>query len=314
MRGPADLRRVTPRRPTLLVLLTATLVAGTVTAVTAQEPTPAPPTAVGSNPCLDASLRVRCPDLVMRRPYGLRLLRPKQLERDLLASTNAIVNVGDGPLELRGTRTGPREMASRQVLHAEPGARRLVMEENGRIVFFDTKTRGVYWKFEDAAGFELWSLDESGTRTRLIRRSPKIYYCYRDLTKVRSQVTGLPYAGTPAKRRYGACSQKGPIRKVTLGTSVGWADIYPWRYPQNWIDVTGLSGCFAYVHIADPAEHFVELHENNNSSAVSVRLPWRGSGGAKGCPAVQPGKPPRDGTQPETAPAPSEQPPAYPYR
>ena len=41
-------------------------------------------------------------------------------------------------------------------------------------------------------------------------------------------------------------------RRITLGASVGWADIYPPSYPEQWIDVTGLRGCFAYVHIADP--------------------------------------------------------------
>jgi hypothetical protein len=248
----------------------------------------------------------------MRRPYGLRLLRPTSMKRDLLASTNAIVNVGDGPMEIRGARTGAREMAARQVLHAAPGVSKLLMPENGRVVYFDTGKRGTYWKFEDAAAFELWALDADGARTRLVRSGPKIYYCFRDLHKVRSQVTALPYAGTPAKRRYGACSRKGPISAVTLGTSVGWADIYPWRYPQNWIDVTGLEGCFAYVHVADPAEHLVELHENNNSSAVSVRLPWRGSGGARGCPAVKSGKPPRDATDPVPT-APSGAPPENPY-
>lgn len=315
MHGPADLPPVTPRRLPLVPLVPLVLlvhVLGTAGAVTAQEPVPPPTGAVGSNPCLDAALGLRCPDLVMRRPYGLRLLRPAKLRRDLLASTNAIVNVGDGPLELRGTRTGPREMASRQVLHAKPGARRLVMEENGRIVFFDTRTRGTYWKFEDAAAFELWSLDADGDRTILVRTGPKIYYCYRDLTKVRSQVTGLRYPGTPAERQYGACSRRGPITRVTLGTSVGWADIYPWRYPQNWIDVTGLRGCFAYVHIADPAEHFVELREDNNSAAVSVRLPWRGAGGSEGCPPVRTGMPPRDVPDP-APPAADEPPPRNPY-
>jgi len=304
-----------PRRlalPLLAMLAVVPVVPGTLAPVTAQEPAAPPPGAVGSNPCLDATLRLRCPDLMMRRPYGLRLLRPKARKRDLLASSNAIVNVGDGPLELRGRRTGPRAMASRQVLHARPGARKFVMDDNGRIVFFDTRTRGTYWKFEDAAAFELWELDAGGYRTRLVRRSPKIYYCYRDLLKVRSQVTGLPFAGTPAKRRFGACSQKGPIQQVTLGTSVGWADIYPWRYPQNWIDVTGLAGCFAYVHTADPAGRFVELHENNNSSAVSVRLPWRGSGGARGCPPVRTGKPPRV-PAPPAPPGPGEPPPENPY-
>ena len=71
-------------------------------------------------------------------------------------------------------------------------------------------------------------------------------------------------------------------RKVTLGTSVGWSDVYPPTYPEQWIDVTGLRGCFAYRHVADPGNGIFESNERNNSSAVTVRLPYRS--GAQRCP------------------------------
>ena len=78
------------------------------------------------------------------------------------------------------------------------------------------------------------------------------------------------------------CSQDGGKREVTLGTSVGWSDVYPSQYYQQWIDVTGLRGCFAYVHRADPKNHVWENFEGNNDSQRIVRLPWRGN--ARGCP------------------------------
>jgi hypothetical protein len=219
----------------------------------------------------------------MRRPYAFHLRRSRA-GRDLLATANAIVNVGDGPLELRGRRTGPGRMASRQVVRpAGPLGEPRVLEEDGEIGFFDTRGRGVYWKFRDAARFELWRLDPgTGARLELVEASPKLYYCYRDLRRVRRLSDGRPYAGSPRRERFGACSQSRGLGRVTLGTSVGWADIYPWRYPQNWIDVTGRRGCFAYVHIADPRDHFRELDETNNASSVTVRLPWRGPS-ATGC-------------------------------
>ena len=46
--------------------------------------------------------------------------------------------------------------------------------------------------------------------------------------------------------------------------SPGWADIYPSTYHENWISVTGLSGCFAFVHRADPLGDIVEEREDNN--------------------------------------------------
>jgi hypothetical protein len=69
---------------------------------------------------------------------------------------------------------------------------------------------------------------------------------------------------------------------VTLGTSVGWADIYPASYPGNVIDVTGLQGCFVIRHVADPQNHIFEVNEANNVSVRVVRLPYRP--GRQGCP------------------------------
>ncbi len=257
-------------------------------------PAPAPPQAAPPGPgpapapaptvCDRAEeLGLACPDLVMRRPYAFHL-RKSRAGRDLLATANAIVNVGDGPLELRGRRTGPRRMASRQVIRpagrlGEPR----VLAEDGEIGYFDTRGRGVYWKFRDAARFELWRLDpQTGARLELVETSPKLYYCYRDLRRVRRLTDGRAYDRSPRRVRYGACSQARGLGRVTLGTSVGWADVYPWHYPQNWIDVTGRRGCFAYVHIADPRDHFRELDETNNASSVTIRLPWRGPS-ATGC-------------------------------
>ena len=73
---------------------------------------------------------------------------------------------------------------------------------------------------------------------------------------------------------------------MTLGTSVGWADVYPSTYPDNWIDVTGLSGCFAVVHRADPGNGIFESNEANNVSSKIVRLPYRP--GPQRCPRAAP--------------------------
>ena len=91
------------------------------------------------------------------------------------------------------------------------------------------------------------------------------------------------YARSPGGPVYGACSQDGGARRVVLGASVGWADRYPSDYYQQWIDVTGLRGCFAYVHRADPMNHVFESNEGNNDSQRIIRLPW-GTRTKKKCP------------------------------
>ena len=239
-----------------------------------------------ANPCADAARTVACPDLVMRQPYGMRLIRRDG--RALLAATNAIVNVGHGPLEIRARREPgdpAGRMTDRQVLRPDiVGTAPVLLPAAGRVELYDTRTRGRYWKYEYAASFTLRPIGAGGAVGPIRRTGPKVDYCFRDLKKVRRlDGTGL-YAGTPRGRVFGACSTTPGATVLTLGTSVGWADIYPWDYPQNFIDVTSLRGCFRYTLKADPKDDLVELNEENNSGSVVVRLPWRGPG-ARGCPA-----------------------------
>ncbi len=232
-------------------------------------------------PCEQPTLL--CPNLVMRRPAHMHLIRTPK--RRLLATANAIVNTGPGPLRIRATRIGSsRDLRARQIIRGVAPRRDVVLDPNGEVYLYNTRGRGTYWKFEDAAAFELWRMDAAGNPVSLRRRGPKIYYCFRDLYRTKRLDTGRPYANSPRRRVYPACSTKRGVARVRLGTSVGWVDDYPWRYPQNWINVTGLRGCYLYVHRADPKNHLMEADEGDNASARVVRLPWRG-GGRRGCPA-----------------------------
>ena len=116
-----------------------------------------------------------------------------------------------------------------------------------------------------------------------MRTGPKLDYCLRDLDRVRPG----PDASR-ARRVFGACNQRSSTREVTLGTSVGWADVYPSTYPDNWIDVTGFEGCFAVVHRADPGHHIFESNETNNVSSTIVRLPFKP--GPQHCPRAAPAR------------------------
>jgi len=151
-----------------------------------------------------------------------------------------------------------------------------------RLSYTSVPTRGgSYWKFEDAARLELWSIDAAGTRLARVRISPKRNYCFRDLRRA-----GFVAAG-PTRRVYPACNQRAEKSAVTLGTSVGWADVYPASYPGNWIDVTGLSGCFDILQVADPLGRVLESDETDNISQQVVRLPYK-AGQPSGCPPPPP--------------------------
>jgi hypothetical protein len=221
--------------------------------------------------------RLRCPDLVMARPYDMHLDRTTRPGRSLLRATSAIRNVGQGPLELRGRRTGRREMRARQHIRRRGGGSNSYAARI-ELYFYFIPGQGRYWKAEDAARFQLWSVDRTGHRRGLVRRGPKQVYCFRDLRRTD------PGPRSPRFRQFPGCSRNPGARAVTLGTSVGWADIYPASYYEQWIDVTGLRGCFAYRLVADPEDHFYERRERNNAAQRIVRLPYRG--GARGCPGT----------------------------
>jgi hypothetical protein len=275
-------------RALLLTLIAAACLAVGALAV-AQEPPPGTPpdrTPVDDNPCLGPRAeRLRCPDFVMRRPYGLYTDRLTKAGHTVLRAGNVIDSVGEGPVELHGVRTGDRFMRARQRIYTRTGGR-IGIRTGGRLQFKFAHQQRYWWKFYDAARFELWRLDAEGRRTRLARTGPKVAYCLRDLSRTRP---GLPRS--PRGRVYPACSTNPQAERVTLGTSVGWADIYPPAYPEQWIDVTGLRGCFAYVHIADPENGIYESNEDNNEAQVVVRLPFQPGEARGGCQGRDRGRP-----------------------
>lgn len=221
------------------------------------------------NPCHgpDAA-ELLCPDFEMAPPSEIRLTRtPNRL---LLRARNVLESEGDGPVELRGYRSGKSTMKARQQIHRRDGSK-LSVRTGAHLGFKFVPERGRFWKFRHAAQFELWRLDKKGRRTKRVRVGPKVYYCLRDLERV------YPGKNSPKERVYPACNQNRGQQRVTLGTSVGWADIYGSRYPDQWINVKGVRrGCYAYVHIADPRNGIYELSEENNEAQTVVRLPFTG--------------------------------------
>jgi hypothetical protein len=238
------------------------------------------------NPCLDREQRaqLRCPDLVMSKPFGLQIDRFVWPGRVVLRAGNSINRVGRGPAELHGVRIGPRLMRGRQRIYRRAGGR-IGINTGARLYFKFIPGQTSYWKYRDAARFELWRLNGDGDRGRLARRGPKVSYCLRDLLR-----TSPDLLRSPRSFFYPACNTSGATRKVTIGTSVGWSDIYPPTYHEQWINVTGLRGCFHYVHIADPRNGIYESNERNNSATVTVRLPFRP--GPQRCPGSRSSAPP----------------------
>lgn len=223
--------------------------------------------AIESNPCFGPDRRsLLCPDLQIGRPSSMFASRTPG-GRVLLHATSNIKSRGLGPIEVHGRRIARRKMRVKQRIYRVGGSH-LDVATKGRLHFFYIPGQGRYWKFADAAAFELWSLDRDLALKRVVRRGEKTRYCLRDLVRTHRS------RRSPRRRVYPGCNQNPRKQRVTLGTSVGWSDIYPSTYYEQYIDVTGLRGCFAYLLAADPKNHIHESNEDNNLAHRILRLPF----------------------------------------
>jgi len=275
-------RRIPAAALALAVLAVAALAtsAGGATGGAGVQPDPAR----DGNPCTGpGAAQLLCPDLRVGPAKDLYLERrggPPREEaggyyrtrsRLRLHAGNDIRSRGRGPVELRGHRYKPDWMRANQAIHLAGGRGVRVFRTQIRLHYYFVGYRfgGSWWKVRDPLSMEIWSLDERRRPLRRLRKGPKVFYCFRDLERTR------PDRRSPRGPVYPACSQDPSLRRTTMGTSVGWSDIYPSDYDRQWVDVTGLRGCYAFVMRVDPENHLYESDESNNRSARIVRLPYR---------------------------------------
>src|SRR4051794_29255117 len=220
------------------------------------------------NPCLIAAKAKKPPrpTVTTTKPKALYFEGPRS-RHPRLRAPRWLNSVGKGPVELHGTRTGPYSMSAVQRIYKRGGGW-ITVRTGARLGFKSIPGQYRYWKLRHAARFELWSVDSNDRPVKRVRTGPKIYYCLRDLRRTRPH---LPRS--PRTFHYPACSQSASIKHVTLGTSVGWSDIYPATYHEQWIDVTGLHGRFRFVMIAAPTGSIYTTQSKPARSSRLVKIP-----------------------------------------
>jgi hypothetical protein len=225
------------------------------------------------NPCDGpGAAGLLCPNLRIGPPRDLYLQSAGG--RRLLRATSDVRSRGRGPIELRGRRDSWRTMRTTQRIYRAGGGH-IELRSGATLRFADVGSYfgGGYWKVHQLARFELRRASPNGRLGPVVRTSPKLNYCLRDLERTR------PGRRSPDSRHYPGCNQNPYQDRVTLGTSVGWSDIYPAEYDKQWISVAGLRGCFAFTMTVDPKHLLYESNERDNTSQRLVRLPFQGEGG-----------------------------------
>jgi hypothetical protein len=224
------------------------------------------------NPCQGPQAKhLLCPNLRIGTPSEMYV--SSYDGKTLLHATSDVESRGLGPMELHGQRDGPKRMRVTQWIYRRGGGH-ITLRTGASLHFTDVGEYfgGSYWKVHQLARFTLRKVRPGGGLGPVVRTSPKLNYCLRDLERTR------PGRRSPGAAIYPGCNQDPHIRRDRLGTSVGWSDIYPADYDKQYINVSGLRGCFVFEMTVDPKHHLFESDEHDNSSHRRVRLPYDGSG------------------------------------
>jgi hypothetical protein len=90
----------------------------------------------------------------------------------------------------------------------------------------------------------------------------KSTFCLRDVSRV-----FLDLASSSPEATYKICG------KELQGVSVGWGDTYYWNYPDQALDITGLSsGTYRLTFVANPENRLEEIRYDNNTSSAFFNI------------------------------------------
>lgn len=192
--------------------------------------------------------------------------------RRCLRFDQIIGNVGDGPMELRYEIEG---LATSQRLNQR------IYRSDG--TFYDRQAdtyefhaTHAHFHYKNFAQSHLYASNEAGTKGELVRSGTKNGFCLIDVEN-----TWFGRKGD-ASKRYTSCLPKdeekeSPSEEVPLGTqvngiSVGWADVYNWNLPDQYIEISGVAdGYYLLETVADsPTNTLIESSEADNAGTVLI--------------------------------------------
>ncbi len=200
------------------------------------------------------------PDLVVRED-DLRDLEvdTQTLEgRTLLRLTNAIGNLGFGPLHIRGGAEIQGHQEVYQRIFYNDGSIR-----ERRAGFFGFHAQHNHVHFSDFAVFRLRRVLANGGVGELVTEGHKISFCLTDVDRY------VPTAVEPKlfPKHFSGCGNE------RQGISVGWADVYKKSMPDQWIDITGLRfGEYWLESEVDPSDRLLETDETNNIGRIRIMI------------------------------------------
>lgn len=254
--GPASHRRPMRRQRGRILLVCASLVLATVSAVAVGRPQPV----VSSSEAL--------PDLAMAPLGDFRIETVNG--RRLLRFTAMMVNVGAGHFEVRGSRSSTSQpMRMSQVLYQttarnSPVARSIETDA----VASHAGDGHNHWHVNEMMRYDMWG--ERGTF-----RGAKVGFCFLDSDPWATSLPG--YNGS--YYRGSMCGTDPNQLSNRMGISVGWGDEYEYYLAWQWVDITNVpAGTYTVRASVDPYAFFVESDETNQCAWARVGFGASGTG------------------------------------
>lgn len=195
-------------------------------------------------------------------------------------------NVGEGPMELRfavpSGETPPAVTASQRIFWSD-GAAHYQDRVAGDVELHQAHG---HYHFESFGISSLWAVDAEGNaigstplrqRRRsldtLVRNGRKVSFCMADIYIDAWAAKGDgPRTYNAPDCLFPASSADG-YDQFVQGITNGWADVYDWYLPDQYMEVSGVpDGTYLLQTVVDPDGALVEGNESNNCGGVYIRL------------------------------------------
>ncbi len=186
---------------------------------------------------------------------------------------NVIANSGRGELRMRFLLSGVGgDQRMQQVVDMSRGAPRY--REAGTYVWHESHRHAHY---EEFAGYRLLSVDSEGDVTNAVGEGMKAGFCLQD-----TELTWWRRRGNaPTTFTFPACTapheQDSDGTWGVMGISRGWADVYTWDLPDQYVPLDGVpEGTYVLETVADAASRVKETNEADNMAWALIRITGSG--------------------------------------
>lgn len=205
------------------------------------------------------------PDLQVREPGHVRVSSKRSDGSKLLRFETIIWNSGSGPMELRPeNREEEASTYAFQRLYTRDDTGEFTLVREATVGSFAFHAKHKHWHFGNFAAYELHTVANGGSvGDDIVAFSDKVSFCLRDDEEI-----DLGMEHSPPEAIYDECKQD-----TIQGISIGWGDSYEFFLPGQNIDISDVpDGEYWLVFVADPSNLLEESDDDNNTSAVKLKL------------------------------------------